>query len=192
MASRTASCRPIADRKPFAAPVAGRRAARDGGFTYIGLLILIAIIAVAATATIQLGSVTQRRSAEQELLFLGDQFIAALTSYARATPTGQQRAPKTLEQLLRDPRVPGVRRHLRRVPVDPLTGKAEWGLVRSADGLIVGVHSLSDAAPIKRGNFEPAMAQFAAAKSYGDWVFKLTQPVVEVKKPADGKADDKK
>ena len=182
MASRTASCSQTA---------AGRRQAH-GGFTYVGLLILIAIIAVAATATIQLGSVNQRRSAEQELLFLGEQFSAALASYARTTPTGQPRAPKTLEQLLRDPRVPGVRRHLRAVPVDPLTGKAEWGIQRSTDGLIVGIHSLSQAAPIKRGNFEPAMAHFAAAQSYADWVFKTTQPVVEMKKPADGKADTKK
>ena len=165
---------------------------RQSGFTFIGLIILVTIIAVAATATIQLGAVTQRRTAEQELLYLGNEFRAALASYANASPAGQPRAPKELEQLLRDPRVPGLRRHLRRVPVDPLTGKAEWGQLRSTDGYIVGIFSLSEAAPIKRGNFDPAMAGFESAKSYRDWIFKPAPPPVPAKKEAPGKGDVKK
>ena len=160
---------------------------RVRGFTYIGLLILLAIIAITATASIQLGSVVQRRSAEQELLFLGSQFRAALTSYANATAPNQPRFPKTLEQLLRDPRVPGTRRHLRRIPIDPLTGKDEWGIVRSSDGYIVGIHSLSEAAPIKRGNFDAEFAEFASAASYRNWVFKPAPQVAAPRKPAPDK-----
>lgn len=165
----------MASRSPTFDAVARPQAARiERGFTYIGLLILMSIIAIAATASIQLGSITQRRGAEQELLFLGVQFRAALTSYANASPAGQPRAPKSFEQLLRDPRVLGVRRHLRRVPVDPLTGKDEWGIVRSTDGFIVGVHSLSEAAPIKRGNFGAEFAEFTGSSSYRGWVFRAT------------------
>ena len=158
-------------------------ARRARGFTYIGLLILMAIIAIAATASIQLGSVTQRRHAERELLFLGTQFRAALTSYALASAPNQPRFPRSLEHLLRDPRVPGLRRHLRRVPIDPLTGKDEWGIVRSADGYIVGIHSLSDAAPIQHGNFDAEFAEFAQASSYRQWVFKPAAQAAVPRRP---------
>ncbi len=154
------------------------------GFTYIGLLILMAIIAIGATASVQLGSVAQRRDAERELLFLGSQFRAALTSYALASAPNQPRLPKTFDQLLRDPRVPGTRRHLRRVPIDPLTGSNEWGIVRSSDGYIVGVYSLSEAAPIKRGNFDAEFAEFASATSYRQWVFKPAAQAVAPRRPA--------
>ncbi|MEQ1804405.1 MAG: type II secretion system protein [Burkholderiaceae bacterium] len=162
------------------------------GFTYIGLLMLLAVIAIAATASVQLGSVVQRRGAEQELLFLGGQFRAALTSYANASAPNQPRFPRTLEQLLRDPRVPGVRRHLRRVPVDPLTGNDEWGIVRSADGYIVGVHSLSQAAPIKRGNFAAEFADFGAAASYRNWVFRAAPQSAVAQRAPSGTPPPKK
>jgi type II secretory pathway pseudopilin PulG len=173
----------MASRLPnFEGPRRGSRA-RAGGFTYVGLLILMAIVGIAATASVQLGAVAQRRGAEQELLFLGAQFRAAFTSYANASPPNQPRFPRTLEQLLRDPRVPGLRRHLRRVPVDPLTGKDEWGIVRSADGYIVGIHSLSEAAPIKRGNFGAEFAEFAQASSYQGWVFKAAPQTAAQRRP---------
>jgi type II secretory pathway pseudopilin PulG len=147
------------------------------GFTYVGLIILVAILSVAATATIQLGSVVQRRDAEQELLYLGAQFRAALYTYAAAAPLGQPRLPRTLDDLLKDPRFPGTRRHLRRVPVDPITGKPEWGLKKNTEGFIAGVHSLSDAAPIKSGNFGPDQASFEGKTKYSEWVFGLAEGV---------------
>jgi type II secretory pathway pseudopilin PulG len=144
------------------------------GFTYISLLIMVAIIAVAATATVQLGSVVQRRDAERELLHIGQQFQLALFTYASRTPGGMPRLPKELTDLLRDPRQPGITlRHLRRVPADPITGKAEWGLVRTPDGFITGVHSLSEARPIKVAGFEPGLAQLEGAERYKEWVFGL-------------------
>ena len=44
------------------------------GLAYLALLIGIAIIGVAAAGTIQLGALYQRRRAEKELLYVGDQF----------------------------------------------------------------------------------------------------------------------
>ena len=152
---------------------------RAGGFTYVGILILIAIIGLASAATLQVGSAIQRRAAEQALLETGAQFQHALISYANATPPGQQRAPKTLQELLKDPRSPVLRRHLRKLYVDPLTGKEEWGLVHAPDGIsIIGVYSLSEARPIKIGNFEAANKGFEDKTSYRDWKFiALVQPL---------------
>ncbi len=70
---------------------------RSAGFTYIGLLIALALIALAATATVQGGALLQRRQAEEELLVVGREFRNALQSYANATPAGQKRYPPSLQ-----------------------------------------------------------------------------------------------
>jgi type II secretory pathway pseudopilin PulG len=148
------------------------RYSREGGFTYIGLLILLAIIGITSAASLQVGSVLQRRAAEEELLEIGTEFRNALISYANATPIGQPNAPHSLQDLVKDPRYPGVRRHLRKLYADPMTGKEEWGVVHALDGVgIVGVYSLSQAKPIKIGNFDQAFPGFARRNSYREWVF---------------------
>lgn len=144
------------------------------GFTYVGLLILVATLAVAATATIQLGAVAQRRDAERELLYAGGQFQRALRSYCDGSPAGALRLPTQLDQLLRDPRFPSLRRHLRAIPVDPMTGRASWGLLRSPDGGIIAVHSLSDARPIKVGNFDAEFESFAGKDKVSEWLFGMS------------------
>lgn len=147
------------------------------GFTYVGLMILIAIIALASVATLSAGSAMQRRLNEEELLFVGTQFAAAFRSYFEATPAGQRTYPSKLEELLRDPRYPGVRRHLRRIYVDPITGRAEWGLV-PAPGGIIGVHSLSQEAPLKTHHADPALAALSDKSSYTEWAFGFLPPGV--------------
>jgi type II secretory pathway pseudopilin PulG len=155
------------------------------GFTYVGLLILVAILAVVATATIQLGAVAQRRDAERELLYSGSQFQLALRSYRDASPVGTPPFPTELAQLLSDPRFPSLRRHLRAIPVDPMTGNPKWGIVRSPEGGIIGVHSLSDARPIKVGNFEPEFASFTGKEKVSEWLF-CVSPGYSVSLPARG------
>lgn len=145
---------------------------RQAGFTYVGVLILLAIISLTATASLQVGAIAQRRAAEEELLEIGSQFRAALASYAAASPPGQKRSPSKLEELLRDARYPDTRRHLRKLYADPLTGKDDWGLLMAPDGGgIIGVYSLSEDKPIKIGNFEPPYERFADKPSYRHWIF---------------------
>ncbi len=146
---------------------------RQSGFTYIGLLIMVALIAAGATASLGAGANLQRRDVEAELLAIGLEFRAALQSYADATPVGQPTEPKELTELLRDPRYPGVRRHLRRVYPDPMTGQLDWGVMRDPAGRVVGIHSLSAAAPIRQANFPPGMENFEKAQGYSGWVFAL-------------------
>ncbi|MEF9927501.1 MAG: type II secretion system protein, partial [Massilia sp.] len=105
----------------------GIRRGRQAGFTYLGLIIFVTIIGLVGAATLKIGALLQRAAAEEELLDIGAAFSAALDSYAAATPQGASPYPPSLKELLKDPRVPGVRRHLRKIFVDPLTGKAEWG-----------------------------------------------------------------
>lgn len=154
--------------------------ARQRGFTYIGLLIMVAIMAAGATASLGAGASLQRRDVETELLAIGLEFRAALQSYADATPMGQPQAPKEMAELLRDPRYPGVRRHLRRIYPDPLTGAADWGLVRSPDGRIAGIHSLSGTPAIRQANFPPGLDAFEKAQSHSEWIFAIMPPASPV------------
>ncbi len=152
-----------------------RHPTRCGGLAYLGVLLLLALIALAASASLQAGTALARRDAEAHLLAIGREFQDALYSHANlprgAAASPGLRGPRTLEELLRDPRVPGVRRHLRQVYADPLTGAREWGLVRDRDGYIVGIHSLADGRPVRQKGFDPALANFEDAEGYADWVF---------------------
>ena len=119
-----------------------------------------------------MGALLARAEAENELLEIGAEFSAALRSYAQASPQGQPTQPTSLEALLRDPRFPNPRRHLRRIFVDPMTGMAEWGLVRSGEGgPILGVYSLSQARPLKIAKFDERFVNFDNKQHLSDWKF---------------------
>lgn len=120
----------------------------------------------------------QRAAAEQALLEIGEDFRRALDSYRTATPIGQRTSPATLHDLLRDPRYPSVRRHLRRLPVDPITGRPDWGTVRGPDGGIAAIHSQSAAMPLKQANFSASWQSLAGKTRYRDWEFSATLPPI--------------
>lgn len=157
------------------------RAHRQRGFTYLGLIILVAILGLVGAAGLKMGSLLQRQAAEQELLDIGAQFSDALYSYAAATPPGQPQQPPNLAALLRDPRFPQVRRHLRKLYADPITGRAEWGLLyQPGSNGIIGVHSLSPAAALKVGNFEARFAGFDGKARLSEWHFMVDARVSSV------------
>ena len=142
------------------------------------MIILVTIIGLAATAALQVGAITQRRDAEQELLQIGREYYDGLVRYSNATPAGQPNLPATVQDLLVDPRFPDLRHHLRKLYIDPLTGNNEWGVVYGVNATgsgIVGFYSLSEARPIKLDNFDTIFAAFKNKTSYRDWVF-TTQP----------------
>lgn len=158
---------------------ARRHAASQGGFAYLALLILIAIIGVTAAAEAELGALYQRRAAERELLWVGNAYQRALLSYANATPLGQPAQPRTLDDLVRDPRYPNPVRHLRQLYADPMTGKNDWVLIMSPDGqTIVGLHSASTAQPIQIARFPAQFQGFEDKKHYTEWVFFARTPVL--------------
>jgi type II secretory pathway pseudopilin PulG len=147
------------------------------GFIYVALLLSIALVGLAASASLSLGAAITRRDAEKNLLTLGLEFQQALRSYAgipfNAITPVQGRGPRVLEELLRDPRVPGITRHLRQLYADPLTGRNDWGLVKDTEGYILGVYSTAGGRPIQRTGFETPLANFDDAETYTQWVFGL-------------------
>jgi type II secretory pathway pseudopilin PulG len=144
---------------------------REAGFTYIALLIVVAIMGVWLAATANVLHLRVQRDKEQELLYIGHEFRQALEHYASSSVGAARRLPLRLEDLLLDERQLEKRRHLRRIYLDPMTGTAEWGVVTRADGQIMGVHSLSTAEPVKTAGFEARDQAFTGKHSYADWVF---------------------
>ncbi|MFY9316308.1 MAG: type II secretion system protein, partial [Burkholderiales bacterium] len=70
------------------------------------------------------------------------------------------------EDLLEDKRYLTVQRYLRRVYADPITGKADWGLVPAPGGGIMGIHSTATSKPIRS----------VSADSYRAWRFVYEAP----------------
>jgi type II secretory pathway pseudopilin PulG len=142
----------------------------EGGFSYLGALFLVAILGLGLAGASQSWSIASQRARERELLWVGSQYARALKSYYEQSP-GLRQYPKRLEDLLEDGRFPVPRRHLRRLYPDPVTRSADWGLVKTGDGRIAGVHSRSEQEPWKRANFPRGWESFSGASKYSDWKF---------------------
>jgi type II secretory pathway pseudopilin PulG len=143
---------------------------RPRGFTFLGLLFAVAVISATLGSAGIVWHTAQQREKERDLLFIGNQFRQAIGYYFNS-PGQAKKYPQSLEDLLRDPRVPGTQRYLRKLYNDPVTGRAEWGLVKLADDRIIGVYSLSDKQPIKQSNFSIADNDFEGKKKYSEWSF---------------------
>lgn len=144
------------------------------GFTYIGVLFAVVFLGVALAAIGQVWSTMSRRAKEEQLLYIGAEFGRALAGYRDATPSGQKPYPSKVEDLVRDPRFPDVRRYLRRPYADPLTGRFDWGYVREPGGGIVGIYSNASGEPLKTANFTRGL-DLPAVRVYSGWVFRAPE-----------------
>ncbi|MFT3858865.1 MAG: type II secretion system protein [Aquabacterium sp.] len=136
------------------------------GFTYLMLLWWVAIGGVMLSALGQSWSMESRRAREAELQFRGEQIRQAIEAYARVPlQEGASRWPMRLEDLLEDRRSGSLRRHLRRLWLDPITGSAEWGVIREGgreEGGILGVFSRSEQRPVSAPT---------GVQTYAQWQF---------------------
>ena len=111
------------------------------------------------------------RAKEQELLWRGGQIRKAIGSYYNTASGGGKTAfPNSFEQLLKDPRFAGTKRHLRRHYFDPMTGE-DWDLIKEPNGQIRGVRSRSTKEPFKKDNFSTENEKLVGKTSYAEWEF---------------------
>jgi len=134
-------------------------------------LFTVALAGMGLVSVAQFWHTACLRDKEQDLIFAGNQFRAAIGRYYERNAGAADQFPKTLEALLGDPHAPVTLRYLRRIYPDPFTGKAEWGLIKTPSGSIMGVYSLAPGIPVKQAQFAPQDAQFAGAQAYSDWKF---------------------
>lgn len=148
------------------------------GFTYVMVLAAIVIIGVligVARATTWRSLQVDR---EAELLFRGKAYRKAIAAFYQSNGA----YPRSLEDLLQDPRTPS-KRYLRSLYPDPMT-KGDWNLVRASGGGVAGVASASSAEPLKRANFPREFEKFSGAKTYSEWIFDYVPPPVVKPKPS--------
>ena len=161
---------------------------RTRGFTYLGLLFALALAAVALALAGFMWHTASKRAKEAQLLFAGGAIRDAIVHYYRRSPNRNREFPRALQDLVEDRRYITVERHLRKIYADPITGKPDWGLIKDANGAIVGVYSQSREAPLKRDNFPETFAAFVQVRHYSDWKFSAvnpeTTPAVDAAVPA--------
>lgn len=155
---------------------------RAAGFAYLTVLFIVAIMAGGLAVIGEVWHTTAVREREAELLHIGNEYRKGIERYYLAGP---RQYPKSLADLLKDPRQPGTVRHLRRVYPDPITGKEEWGFVKAPDGGIAGVYSLSEDAPLKTSGFAVRDAVLEGKTKYADWQF-IYAPTAVAKPPVPG------
>ena len=156
------------------------------GFTYIALLLAVALIGVGLIATSEVWSQSRQREKERQLLFIGNQFRQAIGRYYERTPGAVKRDPEKLQDLLEDKRYLVTQRYLRKMFRDPMTGKTEWGIIPAPGGGIMGVYSKSKDQPIKTADFPAEDQSFEGARRYSQWRFIYqpeSNPVLQVPPP---------
>lgn len=139
------------------------------GLAYLGVLFLIFLMSIGVGKTIEIYSTAQQRMREDELLYIGHTYRIAIKSYYEGSPTVKQ-YPNSLEELLADKRFPILKRHLRYIYPDPLTGKP-FDLIRSSDGRLIGVRSTSKRVPFRKQGFPIEYQNFENSHYYSGWEF---------------------
>ncbi|WP_338616191.1 type II secretion system protein [Pigmentiphaga sp. CHJ604] len=145
------------------------RAGRQEGFSYLALLFALAIFGVGLAKIGPLSSQLTRRDAEAELIRTGLEVERAIASYYYSSPGTLPTLPRTWDDLLEDRRFVTMKRHLRRIPFDPVTRTYDWGMEEIGGGM-AGIYSRSDAAPLRRRPIELERST-TGGEHYSDWKF---------------------
>ncbi len=111
-------------------------AGRQSGLTLVELIVTVAILAILASAVVPLARFKAKRERERELRYdlwqmrdAIDHYKDAADKHAFMTKVDSQNYPPDLDTLVKGVDAQGKKlKFLRRIPVDPMTGKAEWTL----------------------------------------------------------------
>src|SRR5215831_12353376 len=117
------------------------RTTGQGGVTLLELVVAIAILLILMGAAVPIARLSVKRQKETELRHDLWEMRAAIDRYKDAADRNafrisveSQGYPKDLDTLVKGEDVQGKRlRFLRRIPVDPMTGKDDWGLRSTQD-----------------------------------------------------------
>jgi general secretion pathway protein G len=108
----------------------------ERGLTLVELIVTVAILTILAMAAVPLARFQVKREKERELHYDLWMMRDAIDKYKDAADRGafqtkleSQNYPPDLETLVNGVDVQGKKlRFLRKIPLDPMTGQAEWGM----------------------------------------------------------------
>jgi len=126
-------------RRSVDRPPSARRARAEAGYTLAELVMVAAVMVTLAAAVLPVAKFTNLRSKESELRADLREMRLAIDQYKRYADSGLIQVdlgtdgyPPKLDALVEGVALIGQVnkkvKFLRRVPIDPMTGKAEWGL----------------------------------------------------------------
>jgi general secretion pathway protein G len=111
---------------------------RQKGYTLAELVMVAALIALLSTIVLPVAKFTVKRRKEADLRLALRQMRTAIDEHKRLSDNGMipvklggEGYPESLEVLVEGIDLVGQerkQRFLRRIPIDPMTGEAEWGL----------------------------------------------------------------
>jgi general secretion pathway protein G len=146
---------------------------RSRGFTLAELAMVCALLAILAAVALPTGRFMVRREQEAELRLALRQMRNAIDEHKRLADQGMIQVelgtegyPAELEVLVEGVTIVGQttkRRFLRRIPVDPMTGKSEWGMRSYQDDTdswswggenVYDVYSLSEATALDGSKYK--------------------------------------
>jgi general secretion pathway protein G len=123
-----------------------RRRKTQGGLTLVELIVGFTILALLSTMAVPLARYKVRRDKERELRWALREIHTAIDKYKDASDLkllgnqekiGSEGYPESLDVLVEGVKMQGQTdkkiKFLRRIPKDPFTGKAEWGLRSTQD-----------------------------------------------------------
>ena len=130
----------------------GSAPARASGLAYLGVLMLAAAIAAGLAATARPWSMQQQRARgraavhrpavpARDRILLPGRPVAGVSN--PSTPCSRTAACRSCCGICAACR-------------DPLTGSADWGVVKGPDGGVIGVYSQAPGKPLKQDGFPPA------------------------------------
>jgi general secretion pathway protein G len=108
----------------------------QAGLTLVELIVTVAILAILASAVVPLARFQAKREKERQLRYdlwqmrdAIDHYKDAADRHAFITKVDSGNYPPDLDTLVKGVDAQGKKlKFLRRIPVDPMTGKAEWTL----------------------------------------------------------------
>ena len=118
----------------------------ERGLTLMELIVTVAILAILASAAVPVARFKVKRDRERELRRDLWEMRDAIDHYKDAADRGafqtkvdSQNYPPDLDTLVNGVDVQGKKvKFLRRIPVDPMTGKTEWGMRSMQDDPDIG------------------------------------------------------
>jgi general secretion pathway protein G len=125
------SLKPMKEARPIRI-----KSPRERGLTLVELIVTVAILSILASAAFPIARFQVKRQNERYLRYelwmmrdAIDKYKDAADKNAFRTKVDSQGYPPDLETLVNGEDVQGKKlKFLRHIPVDPMTGKADWGL----------------------------------------------------------------